>query len=620
MEDVEDGEEKLIAAVRHIAKSLGRTRTIADDILRVFSSFDNRFFTLDKTSDRHQRRRDAPTADPRQSPSPSPLASFDRTVRALECQVVRFVDSNRLIWSDSADAAAFLEAIDDLLDTASDLNNQSSPATKPILDRMDHLLRRCVLRLDEEFRAVIKSTQPPVEDYDDDDAYHGGDEELIPVANPVDTYEIIIDALPPGSVADLNDIAHRMVAAGFGRECVETYAGLRRNFVEESVARLGLRPPPSDGFLAAAWDEIEEEIPRWIEAARMVFLILIPSERRLCERVFASLPAYADLAFSVTCVPVASDFLSFGAAVASVDQGPESLFGLLDMYEAVRDLLPEIDTVLSDQYSATVLDEMEVVHRALSASIRRIFMELENLIRRDPVKSAVPGGGVHPITRYVMNYLGAACSRPTLAEVMAEYASRVAVPLPVRVAWIADILLDNLDAKSKIYRDLSLTYVFLMNNGRYILQKAKGSNMGIMLGEEWIRRQNSKLRQWASEYQQASWTKVVAALRMDGLGGVASRSASVATEKAIRDKLGMFNNYLEEIWRTQGSWVAIDEQMRAELRRGIAEAILPAYRNLVARLRQLGDARWLVDRYLKYSVEDVEARIDELFEGGSRSG
>ncbi|URD96233.1 Exo70 exocyst complex subunit [Musa troglodytarum] len=401
MEDVEDGEEKLIAAVRHIAKSLGRTQTMADDILQVFSSFDNRFFALDKTSDRHQRRRDVPTADPRQSPSPSPLASFDRTLRALECQVVRFVDSNRLIWSDSADAAAFLEAIDDLLDTATDLNNQASPATKPLLDRMDHLLRRCVLRLDEEFRAVIESTQPPVEDYDNDDAYHGGGEEHIPVANPVDTYEIIIDALPPGSVADLNDIAHRMVAAGFGRECVETYADFRRSFVEESVARLGLRPPPADGFLAAAWDEIEEEIPRWIEAARMVFLILIPSERRLCERVFASLPAYADLAFSVTCVPVASDFLSFGAAVASVDQGPERLFGLLDM--------------------------------------------------------------------------------------------------------------------------------------------------------------------------------------------------------------------------TQGSWVAMDEQMRAELRGGIAEAVLPAYRNLVARLRQAGDARWLLDRYLKYSVEDVEARINELFEGGRRS-
>lgn len=39
-----------------------------------------------------------------------------------------------------------------------------------------------------------------------------------------------------------------------------------------------------------------------------------------------------------------------------------------------------------------------VFGRNLGEAIRGIFMELENLIRRDPAKAAVPGGGLHPIT------------------------------------------------------------------------------------------------------------------------------------------------------------------------------------------------------------------------------
>lgn len=36
----EDGEEKLLATVQHIVKTLGRTDTMTEDILKVFSNYD----------------------------------------------------------------------------------------------------------------------------------------------------------------------------------------------------------------------------------------------------------------------------------------------------------------------------------------------------------------------------------------------------------------------------------------------------------------------------------------------------------------------------------------------------------------------------------------------------
>ncbi|WOK96682.1 hypothetical protein Cni_G05389 [Canna indica] len=420
-----------------------------------------------------------------------------------------------------------------------------------------------------------------------------------------------------------------MVAAGFGRECAEAYGVSRRGFVDESVARLGLRPRSADEVQATRWADLDDEIARWVKAAKMAFLILVPSERRLCDRVFASLPPFSDLAFAAACRPAAAGLLSFADAIAAGPREPERIFRLVDMYEALRDLLPELDHLLSEQYSATLRAEVVTAHRALGAAIRGIFLELENLIRRDPAKAAVPGGGLHPITRYVMNYLRAACaSRRTLEEVMDEDAAGATVPpdphhppssssLSLQVAWIMDVLQSNLEAKSKIYPETPLSFIFLMNNGQYMTQKAKDSELGALLGEDWIRRQIAMVRRWGNDYQRASWTKVVAVLRMDGIGGAAA-SSSAAAGKAMRERLRMFNTYVEDIWRVQTGWVVADEQLRTDLRLAVASLVLPAYRNFVGRLRMTGEAGKQAERYLKYSVEDVEARINELFEGGRR--
>ena len=94
------------------------------------------------------------------------------------------------------------------------------------------------------------------------------------------------------------------------------------------------------------------------------------------------------------------------------------------MFETLRDLMPEFESVFSDQYCLFLRNEAKTICKRLGEAIRGIFMELENLISRDPPKTPVPGGGLHPITRYVMNYLRAACrSRQTLEQVFEESAA-----------------------------------------------------------------------------------------------------------------------------------------------------------------------------------------------------
>ncbi|XP_010931301.1 exocyst complex component EXO70B1 [Elaeis guineensis] len=627
----ENGEEKLLAAVRHIAKTLGRTETMADDILQIFSTFDGRL-SREKLSEKQLVDGSLASSGVADGDDRLSVSSIDRTLRSLDRQISLFAASKRLIWSDSADASAFLEAVDQLLATIHDLDTPA-PGNKPLLDRADHLLQQCMLRLEDEFRSLIDRSDGglPLEPaargwspFDSEGKDSDGEDGPVPMAHPVTDYDLVIDALPPGTVSDLHEIARRMATAGFGRECAEVYALARRDFVEESVARLGFRPRTSEEVQGAPWGVLEDEIARWIKALNMVFRILIPSERRLCDRIFAGLPPFADLAFAAVSRAPAIQLLSFANVVAIGSRAPDRLFRVVDMYEAVRDLIPDLDPIFSNQYSTFLRKEAATVSKSLAAAIRGIFVELENLIRRDPACAAVPGGGLHPITRYVMNYLRAACSfRRTVEEAMEDDAGTPVPPDPdrpsssmaVQIAWIMDVLQGNLEEKSKIYREPSLSCIFLMNNGRYIIQKVRDSELGVPLGEEWIRRQMARVRRWGSDYQRATWSRVIAVLRTDGASG----SGSVAA-KAMRERLRIFNAYFGEIHRAQTGWVVADEQLRAEIRISVSELVLPAYRNFLGRYRNLVEAGKHPEKYVKYSVEDVDAGIGELFVGtGKRS-
>jgi hypothetical protein len=648
----EEGEEKLLATVQQIVQSLGSSDTVTEDILKVFSNYDGRL-SLDKLYAARSAAaggagggrggEHSMPASPPLPPPPAaavavpggrpPVTSMERTVRTLDRQISQFVAMERLIWADSADADAFLEAVDDLIGTVQELD--AAGTNRALLDRADELLSRCMARLEDEFRSLIERPDDaaPVlpggfgSDGSDDDEDFGGEDgygdEPVPVAKPVTDYDVVIDALSPGSIANVHQIARRMVDAGFGRECAEAYAAARRSFVDESVARLGVRPRTAEEVHASPWEELEFDIARWIPAFNMVFRILIPSERRLCDRVFDGLAPFGDLAFVAAVRTQALQLISFGDAISASSRAPERLFRVVDMYEAVRDLLPDLDPVFSDPYSAALRAEVSTLCNTLGSSIKGIFMELENLIRRDPARVAAPGGGIHPITRYVMNYLRAACgSRQTLEEVMegdfgANGGAPVAVDpdrptssLAVHVAWIMDVLHKNLDTKSKIYRDPSLACIFLMNNGKYIIQKVNDSELGVLLGDDWVKQMSNRVRRWGVDYQRTTWGKVTTVLQTGGPG------VGALPAKALLQKLRMFNTYFEEIYDAQSQWVIADDQLRVDIRAAVEDSVMPVYAGLIGMLKSSPETGR--DLFIKYTPEDVEAHIQHLFEGAAK--
>ncbi|XP_059275806.1 exocyst complex component EXO70B1 [Lycium ferocissimum] len=603
----ENGEEKLIAVARHIAKTLGHTDTMTDDILQIFSNFDNRL-------------REKLTDDQDQLPNAN---SLERTLKSLHRQISRYVSTEHPIWSDSADSAtSFLHSIDELISTIREWNNDKSVSVSTFLDKAEDLLQQAMFRLEDEFATLMmqQRASEPVdltrdETYDSDSDDFSTDE--IPTALPVTDYDILIEALPAGIISDLHEIAKRMVVAGYGKECSRAYSACRREFLEESLSRLGLQKKLSiDEVQKMQWNDLEDEIEKWVKAVNVSLRILLPSERRLCDRVFFGLTSVCDLSFMEVSRSCTVQLLNFADAIAISSRAPERLFKVLDVYEALRDLMPEFELLFSDsQYCVLLRNEALAIWRRLGEAIRGIFMELENLIRRDPAKAPVPGGGLHPITRYVMNYLRAACrSRITLQQVFEEMDDDRALSssssMAVQMAWIMELLESNLEAKAKTYKDSALLAVFMMNNERYIVHKVKDSELGLLLGDDWIRKHAAKVKQYHVNYQRSSWSKVLGALKIDNN----SNNNGMSPTRSLKEKLKLFNSYFEEVCKTQSTWIIFDEQLKEDIRNSVAGALSPAYRNFIARMHDTGRH---TERHIKFSVEDLEARIADLFQGSS---
>ncbi|KAK2376576.1 exocyst complex component EXO70B1 [Trifolium repens] len=396
-----------------------------------------------------------------------------------------------------------------------------------------------------------------------------------------------------------------MISTGFEREFYDMYSHYRRECLVESLSRLWFQKLSIEGLQMFSWKEMEYNIKRWIKASKVALKILFPTERRLCDQVFFGFSTTADLSFVDVCME----------SIVRRSPEPERLFRFLDMFETMHDLIPEFKSLFRDQYSGSLQNEAATILKRLGEAIKGIFMEMENLIRCDAAQLAVPSGGIHPITRYVMNYLRAASrSRQTLEQVFVDREDST-FSLSVQMGLIMELLDRNLEAKSKIYEDPTLCYVFLMNNCRYIVLHIKGGELGSILGDAVIQKHTAKGRHYHANYQRNSWNKVLEFLTLDGNASMQPNEEA----SSMKEKLNSFNMLFEKICRVQSSWFIFDKHLKRKIITSIVKLLLPAYAKFIRRFQRVLQLGKNADKFIKYEMEDIATGLDDLFQGSGKS-
>ncbi|CAL5088155.1 unnamed protein product [Urochloa decumbens] len=462
-----------------------------------------------------------------------------------------------------------------------------------------------------------------------------------------------IDLYPADAISDLHAIASRLAAAGYARECVQVYASVRKPAVDSALRRLGVEKLSIGDVQRLEWDALEAKIRRWIRAARAAVRGVFASERRLCFHIFHDLPLCSSAGAGAAAAPThdapfaevvkgaALQLFGFAEAISIGRRSPEKLFKIIDLHDALSDLLPDISDIFAASKAAeSIYVQAAEIRSRLADAVRGILSEFENAVLRDPSKTPVPGGTIHPLTRYVMNYSSLISdykatlseliiSRPSASSRIPAEGNEAApafpdldlpdpdsqLPLASHLIWIIVVLEHNLESKASLYKDAALSHLFFMNNVHYIVHKVKDSaELRGLIGDVYLRRLTGKFRQAATSYQRTAWLKILNCLKDEGLH-VSGGFSSGISKSALRERFKAFNAAFEEAHRIQSAWYVPDTQLREELRISISEKLLPAYRSFLGRFRHHIENGRHPELYIKYSVEDLEIAMADFFEG-----
>ncbi|GJN06881.1 hypothetical protein PR202_ga24651 [Eleusine coracana subsp. coracana] len=180
---------------------------------------------------------------------------------------------------------------------------------------------------------------------------------------------------------------------------------------------------------------------------------------------------------------------------------------------------------------------------------------------------------------------------------------------PAVITRIMQSLQNNLDGKSKQYKDPALTYLFLMNNIYFMVTKVRRSEVKHILGDDWIERHHRIVQQNVDQYKNVAWAKILQTLSVQFAGSSGISSAT------IKERLKSFNMQFEELHAKQSQWSIPDQELRQSLRIAVAEVLLPAYQSFVQLFSILIENSKNQQKYIRYSPEAVDQLLGQFFEG-----
>ncbi|KAK7315856.1 hypothetical protein VNO77_34438 [Canavalia gladiata] len=563
----------------------------------------------------------------------------------VEQKIVKY-DTGEVKWGDVAEEdSSLLESVNRIsklmkLFTESQPEDEQEDRIKGkkdlLINGIGAIQQRAMSFLEEEFRSLIDDSRnqnksEPGGTHDPKGKHLAEPSESEQAAETVTDFP----GFPEETVKNLIKIAKEMIAGGYEYECSQIYAVSRRHAFEESLLKFGYEKISNDEVQKMQWETLEREIPTWINTFKECTSVWFPGERKLVESVFADQKATAETLFSDLSRCITMQLLNFAESIAMTKRAGEKLFKLLDMYEALRDLIPNMDNLFPEECVGELKTETASAKCRLGEATVLIFCDLENSIKSETGKTPVAGGAVHPLTRYIMNYLRLACEyKDTLEEVFKEHSKIERAdstsrphyeggetkndnqkenmsPFAAQLMRVMELLDSNLEGKAKLYKEVALSCIFMMNNGRYIVQKIKGSaEIYQVMGETWCRKRSTELRTYHKNYQVETWSKILSYLSPKGLN-----DNGKVHKPVLKERFKSFNAAFEETHKTQSTWVVSDEQLQSELRVSISALVIPAYRSFLGRFSQYLDPGRQTEKYIKFQAEDIETYIDELFDG-----
>ncbi|XP_019157039.1 PREDICTED: exocyst complex component EXO70B1-like [Ipomoea nil] len=629
MVEEEQEEESLIAAAQNIVKALEGNTNLTNDARKILADLGSQLSSIIRVGESNQDE------------SEKQLCEFEEQLNAVQIKVMNSELNQSMLWDcGDEEAYEYLRYVDEARKLTERLERlciqndcKEKEKENELLLRAHDVLQTAMDRLDDEFRYLLVQNRQPFEP--EHMSFRSSEEDIVDEGSILSfgddsveeavqrdsgsrgSEEYIIELVHPDVIPHLRCIANLMFDSNYGQECSQVFVSERKEALDDCLFILELEKLSIEDVMKMEWNVQSSKIRRWIRAIKIFVRIYLASEKWLGDQIFGEVGSVSSVCFAESSRSSMLQLLNFCEAIAIGPHQPEKLIRVLDMYEALADLIPEIDALYCDEAGSGVRVESRDILRTLGDCAKATFLEFEAAVASNISTNPFPGGGIHHLTRYVMNYLKALTDyTTTLNEVLqcneeerdeSSYTSHMAQ----HFRSLVSILECNLDDKSKLYKDEALGHVFLMNNIHYTAEKVKQSELRTVLGDDWIRKRNWKFQQHAMSYVRATWGSILSLLRDEGVQNPGSNSVS---RTLMKERLQSFYLAFEEVYKNQTGWSIPDSQLREDLRISTSLKVIQAYRTFVGR-----HTNSISDKHIKYSADDLEQLLLDLFEGSPRS-
>ncbi|CAL9164671.1 exocyst complex component EXO70E2-like [Musa acuminata AAA Group] len=506
-------------------------------------------------------------------------------------------------------------------------------AMEMLEDELVELLRQCCQPVEPDITSFHSAEDDSVDNF----SSSSFDDESVGGISHGDTIREsendVTSSIQHGLVSNIISIANLMFLSNYDKECCQAYVAVRKEALEEYLSVLQIDKFSISEVFKMEWKQLNHMINKWKQAMCAFIQDFLARERHLCNLVFGKLPRSArESCFVEISKSSILQLLGIAMAIAIAPPKPERLFQILNTYEVLNDLLVRMEHFFPEDYGSCVLTECDEVLLRLKESVSGTIEEFKNNIQSNRSSTAFAGGGVHHLTKYVMNYIKALSAySETLGLILEDQqgadqssstedggrkTSLDQSPLSWHLKSLTTILETNLDHKSQLYNDVSLRNIFMMNNICYMVDKVKLSNLRSFFGDEWIRVHIRKFHVHEQKYERASWTSVLSFLRAEGLH---KPGCSIPSLTVLKDRFRGFNHAFEEVYKAQTAWFVPNDGLREDLRISVSAQLIQAYRIFEGRYASHLDGERHRERYIKYSPDDLEEYLLDLFEGSPKS-
>ncbi|KAH3869265.1 exocyst complex component 7-like isoform X9 [Dreissena polymorpha] len=308
-----------------------------------------------------------------------------------------------------------------------------------------------------------------------------------------------------------------------------------------------------------------------------------------------------------------------------------AVLSIFPVVKHLRSIKPDFDRNLEGCQAPTRAKLASLLSTLGSTGAKGLEEFIDN-IRHDPDKSSnMPRDGtVHELTNQTMvfmeqlqDYIETAGAMLLMHGELAASSEAVddrksRLKLADYCSKVLSALGLNLSNKSETYSDAFIKPIFMLNNFNYILKSLKRSGL-IELVHLWNKDvemlYKDQIMEQKKSYSQ-SWSRVMHYIMeinepMSSQRMMNPEAKLKEKEKQnIKDKFTGFNKELEEIVRTQKTYAIPDVELRAAMKKDNVEYIIPLYRIFLEKYRKMNFTKNL-DKYVKYSVEDVQGIIEK---------